>query len=207
MSDSVTHWFNVPVSHNCVCVGVILVLHVTTMPYVQVSMLWYLTCKYLSNCDRTRAEEILLSKCASWALVTLEKQRQRMFLFQWLYEKSFVECFNYFFSIIYLLKIWCNVLPQYAEDQINSDAVPIWPDSLSLISLCIRCDFYGSCLLSHLSIGLMRNHTFIGLKFNHFLLACLGHFVISLTWIQFIETITFVFTWRKKLSIVQYCKK
>ena len=74
-------------------------------------------------------------------------------------------------------------------------------------SLCICCLFRGFCLLPRLSIGLMRSHTFIWLKFNYILLACLGHFVISLTWIQFIETITFVFTWRKKLSIVQYCKK
>ena len=41
---------------------------------------------------------------------------------------------------------------------------------------------------------------------NQLLLACLGQFFFSLNWIQFTETITFVFICSTKLSIVQYCK-
>ena len=86
-----------------------------TMPHVQVSMILYLTCKYLSNCDRTQEEEILLSKCSGWARLTLEKQRQRMFLFQCLHEKSFVGCFNSIFKSSNSFKSdapFCLIMPQ-----------------------------------------------------------------------------------------------
>ena len=101
-----------------------------TMPHVQVSMILYLTCKYLSNCDRTREEEILLSKCSGWARLTFEKQRQRMFLFQCLHEKSFVGCFNSIFKSSNSFKSdapFCLIMPklksilmQFLYDQMHS---------------------------------------------------------------------------------------
>ena len=117
----------------CTCVSIFCVWQChksSIMPCAQVSMLSYPTCKYLSNCDRTRAEEILLSKCASWARLTLEKQRQKMFLFQCLYEKSFVGCCNSIFQLTYSLKSdapYClnipklkSILMQFLYDQMHS---------------------------------------------------------------------------------------
>ena len=87
------------------------------MPHVQVSMILYLTCKYLSNCDRTRAEEILLSKCASWALLTFENSVIECFSFNVYMKSHLLDVLIQFFNYLTLL----NLMRRFASLCLSSN--------------------------------------------------------------------------------------